>query len=1200
MTKHAPDYLISWWRQKTEEIFQPEDVDDVLAWLIANRDRARVVLVGSGFSRNAINPRQVPIPLWKDISDALARSLRIGHDDFDPLTLVDLFRADFNNAELEKLLLTMLDDNALTPSLAHDALWKSKPEAVITTNFLDTLLERNQSAFSARRDAELARPVPKGKIPLIYLHGHRSDADNWVVGRQDYEDIEETRPMIFARTRQLFAQYPLLIVGYSLTDPDFHLVYRHVVRSMEGKHPLGLAVMLPASKSTQQRRHRLHKSYWKKLGLRVVCFREASDSNALLEQLFTLTQQFSTVDDLLECLDLTDRGGTVELFARNIKIVKSALEDPELTNFWIADDGPYSKGIFWDQAFKRIIEDSRLNTIREKADEKCRTRIDELSSRNVKYAPDSVDEGLKLKPGNWKSAVMNSREFQQVSGRLESWIKHLYQSHAFAWQLNEVFLQCGTEAQNVIGEWLRVAVCHKEVLDSGHVDAGLLMTALLLVGGGYPKDLELVSKRAEFRAPELYEIIEPLVKKYSPESKQEPKVVRLLNIAREYLDSGDLDGAETSYEQAAEEADISTSTEAPIWLYFSLIGLTDVSRAKGDFRKGFAGEVRYRAQAKHPIVARWLEQVETGRQHSQNQIIKSVTQKYSSHRTEPATVRFSNVRSSLQMHQEEAKREGAPHSIQKWIINPLCEPLTEMLDQTEFRSQIQLRIQFDLKQPGRWLKEQLRMAIKTPRNNDDGAYPLASTLISNEISNVIFEANSKTTIWNANAILNLVAKYSIGLTADDIQCAKKILKSNYITKINQSLRQAYEAWAGIAVVSSWNNELRDELKAAMGYSEVGFNQLVGALPIYRWALEPRWIASASVQNFFEDILVDMRLWPSTRASLLIRLYDSANGADWVIRYCSQYLREIEDESELTSFYTSLLIISPAILKRAPDIEESLRTQLNAGLLPPMRLLAHLSGVDVDHKIYGEIRKTLQSVYPQGFVKKGDLEDIFGQAMLIYHPEPTLNKADRSWKEIAPYLDESWRNMVGLASTLSLKYWSDDDWQKIQEMLRSGGHTKYPATWGEYRNRLIKNALKFEDSRQAIFDDSERGLGFLRRALWDCVGYGEFSTVREALKVFPKIAPYIEREDDAFGFKFALETIARDSRIELVAEAAYVSNYLYAYYRRLEEKGIENQPKAIVEIIDVSAASVKRILADSPLVWVEINALLGMKHGRRQV
>jgi hypothetical protein len=108
-------------------------------------------------------------------------------------------------------------------------LWESLPAAVATTNFLDTVLEKSrpERAQVIVSDTDLGHPIDAHMRHVVYLHGHRSDQDSWVAGRLEYEALPGRRPIIHAKARQLLAEYPALVVGASLTDPDIHIGVAH-------------------------------------------------------------------------------------------------------------------------------------------------------------------------------------------------------------------------------------------------------------------------------------------------------------------------------------------------------------------------------------------------------------------------------------------------------------------------------------------------------------------------------------------------------------------------------------------------------------------------------------------------------------------------------------------------------------------------------------------------------------------------------------------------------------------------------------------------------------------------------------------------------------------------------------------------------------------------------------------------------------
>ncbi|MCA9619234.1 MAG: SIR2 family protein [Myxococcales bacterium] len=97
---------------------------------------------------------------------------------------------------------------------------------MITTNY-DDLLERAFSEVGgarvprvACRDSHLASPRDSDVL-LLHVHGHFKDADSIVVTLEDYRRLPLRNPGILAKLKQLLLEHPLLVVGFSATDPNF-------------------------------------------------------------------------------------------------------------------------------------------------------------------------------------------------------------------------------------------------------------------------------------------------------------------------------------------------------------------------------------------------------------------------------------------------------------------------------------------------------------------------------------------------------------------------------------------------------------------------------------------------------------------------------------------------------------------------------------------------------------------------------------------------------------------------------------------------------------------------------------------------------------------------------------------------------------------------------------------------------------------
>ena len=283
-------------RQELRNIFDESDAETVLTWLISNEGRKPVVVVGAGFSRNALNRRTNKpvtcneIPLWGDLLDQFRQDLSLGSSTtYDALTLAELRYDEMMPASFYSTLLEMVNNDDLKPGEAHEALFNYPVEAVVTTNMLDTLLDQNKRDWlRVVENPDLAiRKCGASKVELIYFHGHRNIRKSWVLTRSQYEDVTTSRALVVTRVRQLLSQHPVLLVGYGLGDPDFHHIYRQISLDMSYNHPLGLA-LFPRCGGPKPSEIR----HWGKLGIRIAKFRDDLSTNEAFKKFFGISPVF--------------------------------------------------------------------------------------------------------------------------------------------------------------------------------------------------------------------------------------------------------------------------------------------------------------------------------------------------------------------------------------------------------------------------------------------------------------------------------------------------------------------------------------------------------------------------------------------------------------------------------------------------------------------------------------------------------------------------------------------------------------------------------------------------------------------------------------------------------------------------------------------------------------------------------------------
>jgi hypothetical protein len=276
------------------ELFLEHDREEVLSWLVGSENRRVVIVVGAGFSKNAIyrqngEPAHSAVKLWDEVTNALNADLGISGSVYEPTVIADLYRHNFPANYPDKMR-RQVSDEKIHPGEAHKALFGTDNlAAVITTNQLDTLLDHGTHEHEGQwtkivKDSDFAQSKADTGTQLIYIHGHRSDDSTWVFTRSDYEDIATKKPVMMARTKQLLGQHPVLFVGFSLADPNFHALVRVTEREFGGQSAKALAIMI-------DRPDKSFSDYWKRRGVTIATFRTKDGLPSLFKKIFWIISQ---------------------------------------------------------------------------------------------------------------------------------------------------------------------------------------------------------------------------------------------------------------------------------------------------------------------------------------------------------------------------------------------------------------------------------------------------------------------------------------------------------------------------------------------------------------------------------------------------------------------------------------------------------------------------------------------------------------------------------------------------------------------------------------------------------------------------------------------------------------------------------------------------------------------------------------------
>lgn len=103
---------------------------------------------------------------------------------------------------------------------------KNKVSAVITTNY-DTFLENEVFSKDFQvyvRQHELFSSDSYNIAEIYKIHGSATDAESIVITEDDYKEFKESRKLIIAKMLTLFAESPIVFLGYSMTDEDVRCI----------------------------------------------------------------------------------------------------------------------------------------------------------------------------------------------------------------------------------------------------------------------------------------------------------------------------------------------------------------------------------------------------------------------------------------------------------------------------------------------------------------------------------------------------------------------------------------------------------------------------------------------------------------------------------------------------------------------------------------------------------------------------------------------------------------------------------------------------------------------------------------------------------------------------------------------------------------------------------------------------------------
>ena len=219
---------------------------------------AAAVLVGAGFSRNAVAARAVAgsMPGWNDIYTEMVSQLYPANVPASARTrqwllqqtgstsaylrIAEEYEAQFRRDGLDKLILRHVPDQQFEPGELHRQLLQLPWADVMTTNW-DTLLERAGTEVEDRvyDVVRTAEEIPEARAPrIVKLHGSFPSSRPFIFTEEDFRTYPTRFAPFVNLAQQLAMENTLVLLGFSGDDPNFLYWSGWVRDRREGTHDL--------------------------------------------------------------------------------------------------------------------------------------------------------------------------------------------------------------------------------------------------------------------------------------------------------------------------------------------------------------------------------------------------------------------------------------------------------------------------------------------------------------------------------------------------------------------------------------------------------------------------------------------------------------------------------------------------------------------------------------------------------------------------------------------------------------------------------------------------------------------------------------------------------------------------------------------------------------------------------------------------
>lgn len=264
---------------------------------IENDTRNCVLMVGAGLSNSAVRARGRSLPDWGALTERMLHDLkgRVSKSTITRLRalpwksycleVAEEFKKSTRSDAYALFLREQLDPPDFVRSSIHEILLAIEFKGIITTNF-DRVIEFHTDRFRPLiypHFLEEPTAFQRGRY-LAKIHGCISSpnpAKNLVLTKSDYLRLSKNKKYQ-ELMKSIFLANAILIVGFSLTDPDFLRVTESLRNVFHDGLPTIYALIRMASQEQCRR--------WREIGVEIIRYEEHRELRGFFSELLDVSE----------------------------------------------------------------------------------------------------------------------------------------------------------------------------------------------------------------------------------------------------------------------------------------------------------------------------------------------------------------------------------------------------------------------------------------------------------------------------------------------------------------------------------------------------------------------------------------------------------------------------------------------------------------------------------------------------------------------------------------------------------------------------------------------------------------------------------------------------------------------------------------------------------------------------------------------